>query len=138
MYIKANMSKTFRRILKSIFPRYTGRKFYLSFSRPSTYQTYWDGGSCSFYAIYNPVTGAVQHLPMNHPFYEKHVGDNIPINWDAGDILLRNSCFCGKYTGITIYLSDQQARTLNLYPSIQSLLQDMHTNIAKSAKNVRV
>lgn len=93
---------TIRKIVKTAFPSYNGRKFKLDTSIPSSLPSYWDGGSKNDWVFYELSTGESAHVADNHPFFQadkpRHL-DKLP----TGFIIVKHSIFCGKDMGITIH-----------------------------------
>jgi len=103
--------ETIQKIVKATYPDYRGRKFRLSTSIPSRLDSYWSGGSRSYYAFYELATGKTFSVSSNHPLFEKHNPrdlDGLP----DGIVLVKHSIFCGKDMGITIYANPAQLTPL--------------------------
>lgn len=95
---------------------YSGRKFKaVVTSEPVTLSdTYWDGGTRSTYALINLSTGA--RLPasgkaLSPPQFGGAV-EPIRVNIPSGFALVKHSIFCGKDTGLTIYVRPENAAHL--------------------------
>jgi hypothetical protein len=93
-----------KRIVKATYPGYRGRKVFFSDQVPKyELRSYWDGGSRTYYAFYQAVTGKVWHLGTNHPWFEKDKSAPLCDTMPDDVCLVAHSIFCGKDCGITIY-----------------------------------
>ena len=93
-------------IVAKAFPDYSGRKYRLSTQVPLRLDSYWDGGSITYYVFYDLATKKVLNVKSNHPFFEA----NSPRKLSAlplGVLLVAHSIFCGKDMGITIYANKE-------------------------------
>jgi hypothetical protein len=94
--------ETIRKIVNATFPSYKGRKFQLSTDIPTRLDSYWSGGSRSFYSFYELNTGKVLDVGSNHPFFEAGKPRELE-TLPPGIVIVKHSIFCGKDMGITIY-----------------------------------
>jgi len=94
-----------KKIISATFPEHKGRKFYLSTSIPKSLDSYWDGGSRDFYGFYDLQTGKTLNVGSNHPFYEKDKPRQLSY-LPSGAVLVKRSCFCGKWLSVTFYVNE--------------------------------
>ena len=97
-----------RNIATACFPEYRGRKFKVAFRKPTSLDSYWDGGSRDYYALWNLDNGKQFAIPSNHPAFERGraaatVKANATIHDLPNIIVVERSYFCGKDSGITFY-----------------------------------
>lgn len=93
-----------RRMVDCCFPDYCGKKFKVSTDIPRKLDSYWDGGSKTSFAFYDPATGTKIPVANNHPFFERQNPNELP-ELPKGIILVAHSIFCGKDMGITFYVN---------------------------------
>jgi len=94
----------FRKITAVCFPNYTGKKFSVSTDVPSRIDSYWDGGSRTYYVFYDMTDGKTFNVGSNHPFFEPNKPRELS-GLPQGTVLVAHSIFCGKDMGITIYVN---------------------------------
>lgn len=93
------------------FPSYHGRKFRLNVTDRPIFMadTYWDGGSRSQYVFVNFQTQQIMSLgdPISGGFAPnaRAAHDALSsVELPAGVVCVRHSIFCGKDTGLTVYI----------------------------------
>ncbi len=94
-------------IVNNTFPDYRGRKIKI---RPADKVTLhdlnWSGGSRSQYrtcTIAGYAIGSADRYNMAAPWAHQAEGASVPI--PQGVVVVRHSIFCGKDTGLTIYVN---------------------------------
>lgn len=97
--------QTILQIVSATFPSYHGKKFKLSTSIPSRLDSYWDGGSRDYYAFYHLDQNKSVDVHSNHPNFETNQPRDLEILPDRV-VLVNQSIFCGKDSGITIYANE--------------------------------
>jgi len=102
MYYISKPDPFIKRVVKECYPSYTGKKFKLSSQIPSRLESYWSGGSRTFYCFYELKTGKSYDIGSNHPFFEKNKPRCIE-KLPEGIIIVSHSYYRGKDMGITIY-----------------------------------
>jgi len=91
-----------RAIVNACFPDYTGKKISVSDNIPTDIHSYWDGGSRNFYAFYHLDEKKVVSVHSNHPIFEPDRPNylaKLPDRMILGEL----RCFCGKWSGVTLY-----------------------------------
>jgi len=109
------------RIIKRCYPDYKGRKIVISTMIPNQLESYWDGGSRTFYTFYELATEKLLNIGSNHPFFEKdkpRLIEKLP----RGIIIVAHTIFCGKDMGITIYANKEDI--VPLLPEPQELTEN--------------
>ena len=96
---------------KAAFPGYNGRSIRLSSAIPSRLDSYWDGGSRAYYSFVNLATMQAVTIPSNHPMYEPN-NPRILKELPEGIALIKHTIFCGKDTGLIIYLRPENLTPL--------------------------
>ena len=90
-----------KRILAVAFPEYTGRKIKArTWTKARQLENYWSGGSRSYYVAIRVSDGAIADFGTDNPFVRS---THEPVDLPAGILLVENTIFCGKNTGITIW-----------------------------------
>jgi hypothetical protein len=93
-----------KKIIKATYPNYKGRKVFFNDQVPThELRSYWDEGSRTYYAFYQPSTGTVWPLGSNHPWFERNKPAPTCEKMPDDVCLVAHSIFCGKDCGITIY-----------------------------------
>lgn len=93
-------------IARIAFPSYTGKKFKVStFSGSMRLDSYWDGGSRTYYSIVNMKTKRAKQIPENGSPYsgKPYRISKLP----EGFAVVANSIFMGKDSGITVYVNPE-------------------------------
>jgi len=105
IYYISKTDPLIKEIIRRTFPEYKGRKIRISTDIPSRLDSYWDGGSRDYYAFCSLDEKKAFSVPSNHPLYEgknprtlKRLPERI--------LLVRQSIFCGKDLGITIFVNE--------------------------------
>ena len=97
----ATMPDEARKLFRSAFPSYNGRKFQLrGVDGPVDLRSYWDGGSRDYYALVR-FDGAVLDMPAQSAF-DPAVPSAGAYNIPEGVAVVEHSIFCGKDMGLTI------------------------------------
>jgi hypothetical protein len=103
MGIKVSKSdKSIKAVVSACYPEWTGRK--ISVQPATSYQLmdYWSEGSRNFVRAYDLASGKVADNQAGNPFTDKaHARVEIP----DGILFVQHSIFCGKDSGITIYVN---------------------------------
>ena len=95
-----------KEIVGTAFPDYKGRKFSISTAVPNRVDSFWDGGSRTYYVFYELATRKAFSVQSNNPTYERgnpNYIDKLP----RGILLIAHKIFCGKDMGITIYANSE-------------------------------
>lgn len=101
-------SKQAQPFAKVAFPRYTGRKFTVTYTRRTTiYNTNWDGGSKNDYVAISVNTLESKTLVTLAPWQNVVEGKEIDI--PAGMMLVCHSKFCGKDMGLEFFVNPMDA-----------------------------
>ncbi len=113
----STMDTQFKTIARKCFPSYSGRKFKVAFYKPSSLASYWDGGSRDYYVLYDLDTGKTLPVPSNHPAFERQAARASEAACQAvherpNVLVVGNSIFCGKDSGITFYCDEQRVRPM--------------------------
>jgi hypothetical protein len=91
-------------IVSRCFPNYRGRRFFLETRDSVTLSnTYWDGGSRSYYVAFNLLTREVGHLKLNtapREFGGKAEGVTVPL---TPETVVVEHHFSGNYQYIIIW-----------------------------------
>lgn len=95
-----------REIVGTAFPDYKGRKFSISTVVPNRIDSFWDGGSRTYYVFYELATGKAFNVHSNHPMFERG-NPNYIEKLPRGILLIAHKIFCGKDMGITIYANSE-------------------------------
>lgn len=94
-------------IVINTFPDYRGRKIRIQPTDTVTLcDLNWSGGSRSQYrtcTIAGDVIGSADRYNMAAPWAHQAEGASVPI--PQGAVVVRHSIFCGKDTGLTIYVN---------------------------------
>jgi hypothetical protein len=100
---KLSISDPFVRwLLRASFPEYKGRKISARlYVRPLSLDLNWDGGSRDSVIFLDPVSGAASALRVPSPFDR---AAHEPVVLPPGRILAVHSIFCGRDTGVTLYV----------------------------------
>lgn len=99
-----------RSLVSRAFPNYRGNKFKLAVSdSPINCASYWDGGSRSFYVFANLATGEVSNAVPAQSAFDRPVQGLDAVTLPEGFACLQHSIFCGKDTGITIFIPSANA-----------------------------
>lgn len=97
-----------KRIFKTAYPDYKGRKFQIKFNvEKMSVRSYWEsGGSRTLYSIVRLSDMSVVHAPTSaHPWFTKIDGiDEVVI--PEGFVIVSNATIRGKKAGLTIYSPD--------------------------------
>ena len=105
-----------QRIAKIAFPDYSGKKFIVKpCDYPINVRSYWDGGTRDYFAFVELSTGKTIPIPSQHPLYDKPIEGTDKVNLPQGIVCVKNTCFCGKWMPITIYV-----RPENITPNLTS------------------
>ncbi len=100
-------NQTIKKIAKTAFPNYTGRKFSIEVQTKSfSVASYWEGGSRDYFVFVDLRNGRTIAMPQQSAYDE-------PIN-GANECLLPPHCacvshciFCGKDAGLKVILPNQ-------------------------------
>lgn len=109
-----------KRLAKTCYPSYAGRKFGLSFAKSYRMQNYWDGGTRYYAIAVNLATGATSAAGWDttNPWKQSaHAEFPIP----EGFAILEHVYFCGKDMGIRLVVSPIEKTVPGLIPPLQSL-----------------
>jgi hypothetical protein len=94
-------------IVAATFPEYRGRKIKLAaVEKTSLHDLNWSGGSRSVYRSCTTdglYIGSSAKANAVAPWVNAAEGQTVPI--PQGAVLVRHSMFCGKDTGLTIYVN---------------------------------
>jgi len=91
-----------KRLIAATFPEYKGRKVKACLWRgPMHLQNYWDGGSRSYYVAVRISDGAISDFGTDNPFLRSA---HEPVDLPVGVILVENTWFLGRNTGLTIWM----------------------------------
>mgnify|MGYP003613316839 FL=1 len=105
-FIVSKLTENMKKVLNGTFPNYKGRKFKVIEDKfPQSLDSYWDGGSRTYYSFFDIKTEKVVNLGSNHPFFEKEKPRHLGGALLNGVVLVSNSIFLGKDTGITFYVN---------------------------------
>jgi len=94
--------QTIKGIIAACFPTYTGKKIKISTNIPTRLNSYWDGGSRTYFAFYSLDNAKVFNVESNHPMFEAGKPNHLE-KLPNRLLLVAYSIFCDKDTGITIY-----------------------------------
>lgn len=100
MYIENDRS--IEDLAKIAYPSYNGRKFQVeTFKGPKSLNSYWDGGSRTWFVFVNLATMAIYSIEQNGTMFD---GKNFTLSELPFNVaLVEHSHFCGKDMGIRIY-----------------------------------
>lgn len=98
-------------LVRKVFPRYRGRKVYVTVFRPHVLQTWWDGGSKSDYAEIGP--DGVRVTRTWHPLFDGRMVNPPVYHLPQGHILLELSHFHGTET-VRIHVHPEDWETWKL------------------------
>lgn len=102
--IKLKDHPAIERIVRKAFPDYKGRKFFVKEQSHSiNVQSYWDGGSRDYFALVRLADNAILPIPTSHPYFDPKLPNAGQYEPREGFALVENSCFCGKWVGVTVY-----------------------------------
>jgi hypothetical protein len=105
--------KRVKQIIQDCFPNYRGRKVRLTNHIPTNLNSWWDGGSRTYYAFYQPSSRKVFQVHSNHPFFEANQPRDLNQESIPDDVLLiSHHIFCGKDCGIEIHIKPNQTNLL--------------------------
>ncbi len=105
-FIVSKLTENMKKVLNGTFPNYKGRKFKVIEDKfPQSLDSYSDGGSRTYYSFFDIKTEKVVNLGSNHPFFEKEKPRHLGGALLNGVVLVSNSIFLGKDTGITFYVN---------------------------------
>lgn len=107
LHIDLNDDNFIKKVCKSAYPAYNGRKFKVIFdTQKMNCRSYWDEGSRTLYAMVRLSDMEVAHAPSNaHPFFTTVQGvDSVTI--PEGFVIVAHSISRGKDMGLTIYSPD--------------------------------
>lgn len=91
-------------IIKATFPEYKGNTVKLVSRIPTNLSSYWDGGSRSYYALYDLAESRVFHVADNHPAFNRGAPSELnPAELPPNVVVVEHCIFCGKDMGICIY-----------------------------------
>jgi len=118
-----------RPIVRAAFPDYNGTKARIrAFTGPRCVNSYWDGGSRSYFALVRLADGQSLGLPTSHPYFNRQP-DGSPMGalelreLPPGIVLVEHSIFCGRDTGITVHVRPDNLDQLKL-PDAPQLAAD--------------
>jgi hypothetical protein len=114
-FIKVKFSQ-FKLLINSIFPDYRGHKVQLVIHDSGTMtlsQTYWSGGSRSYYAGVNLQSGQFGHLQSTqvHPWYSQVEGKEVPL---TETLVVLEHRFSGTHQWIWIHIHPSILQSLQL------------------------
>lgn len=101
--MKINASHPMAKLARSVFPDYTGRKFFAE-SVPSVefYDLNWSGGTKRSYVIVRVSDGQIaQGMDRAHPAHNVMEGKTVPMTPEY--VIVCRSWFCGREGGLTVY-----------------------------------
>ena len=106
MYLNLNDDQLVKSVCRKAFPEYTGRKVQIRYNVKSiNLQSYWDGGSRSYFAIVRLQDNEILSVPENHPAFSPINGiDNFTI--PEGYVVVENRIFCGRDMGLKLHVSE--------------------------------
>lgn len=107
---------TLKEIGKTAFPDYRGRKFRIETKYfPREVNSYWDGGTRSYYVFLNLQNGAIVPVGSNHPMFESQKPNAVPIDLPPEIVIVEHVYFCGKDLGIRVYVKKEVLPALPEY-----------------------
>ena len=91
-----------RKIVRTAYPDYAGRKIAVKPRElPIRLDSYWSGGSRSYYVILRLVDMAISTIPQNGtPFDHVSLGK---VTIPTGFVIVEHCIFCGEDLGIRIH-----------------------------------
>ncbi len=102
---------TIRPLLRVSFPEYKGRTYRVQFTdQVHISNTYWSGGTRSWYVAIQMENGKVSRLPSLAPWDNPIEGQKIPLGENT--VIAEHAHFCGKDMGITFYAHPSRQRLL--------------------------
>jgi len=102
-----------KRIIQDCFPDYRGHKVRVTNYIPLNLNSWWDGGSRTYYTFYQPSTHKTFQVHSNHPFFEANQPRVLNQESIPEDVLLiSHHIFCGKDCGIEIHIKPDQTKLL--------------------------
>jgi len=110
-YYIEKMDSTTKEIISNCFPDYTGKKVKISTHIPKTLNSYWDGGSKTFYVFYELVTKKAYSIESNHPVFKTAKPRNLE-GLPKGIVIVAHTIYSGQDLGITIYANTQDLAPL--------------------------
>lgn len=119
---------TVARILLATYPDYRGRKIRIV---PQTYplnvRSYWEGGSRTYFMFLDLATFKTAPMPAQSAF-DKPVQGADAVTLPVGIACVTHSIFCGKDTGITIYVHPENLAKMlpapNVPVTVRSVLEE--------------
>ena len=98
-------------IISACYPEYRGRKISISTSILSQLNSYWSGGSITYYKFYHLDTKQILPVESNHPYFERNNPRDLP-KLPERLIIVSHVIFCGKDMSITIYANAEDMTPL--------------------------
>lgn len=97
-------------LVSKAYPEYRGRKFFLQVTdAPIDCASYWDGGSRDYFTFANLSTGEVSQAAPAQSGFDRPVSGLDSVLIPENFACIKHSFFCGKDTGITIYIRTSNA-----------------------------
>ena len=106
MKLSKSKNKKLVEFANSIYPDYTGRKYFIQKWDGTEIDctSYWDGGSRTYFKFVN-VNGNILNLPETSPW--KQENENRKAELIPGLCCIEHSYFCGHDCGITITMHEK-------------------------------
>lgn len=96
--------KSIKAVLAATYPEWKGRKVFVQGATSYQMSNYWSEGSRNFVKAYNLATGvAADPSGISQTPFHSSAHATVEIPKDA--VLVEHSIFCGKDTGVTIYVN---------------------------------
>jgi hypothetical protein len=94
-----------KELARAAFPDYTGRKFGVEPFRARRLDSYWSGGSRSYFVLINIATKRHLEIPQNGSGFD--AGALMLSVLPPGAALVEECIFCGRHLGLRVYLNPQ-------------------------------
>ena len=102
-----------RDMIRRCYPDYRGRK--LRWEARETLHlspTYWDGGTCHEYVLYELASGQVREVPRQAPREMGGPDPDATVPLRPGFAVLEHVFFCGQDIGVRVYVHPEDAPKL--------------------------